>query len=155
MSYLKAGDVISGQEGRSYTTINGEVELMFYIRNLEATIEKNKVEVRTLGRRGVQNKATGHSGTGSMEIFYVTSKFRQLMMKYTNEGIDTYFDITVTNEDPSSSIGRQTTTLRNVNLNSVIVASLNTESEVLTETVDFTFDGVDMPEMFGDPTLGE
>jgi hypothetical protein len=151
MAFLKASDTISGQEGRAYATIIGQTEEMFYVKTLEATVEKQKAEVKTLGRRGVQHKATGWSGSGSMTIFYTTSRFRELMLQYMQNGVDTYFDIEVTNEDPSSTIGKQTVTLKGVNLDSVIMASLDTESEALEEEVSFTFEDVDMPVSFNLP----
>src|SRR5690606_7151157 len=151
MAFLKAGDTISGQEGRAYATINGQVEEMFYIRSLEATIEKQKTEVRTLGRRGVQHKASGWTGTGTMTIYYVTTLFRQLMLDYIRNGRDVYFDITVVNEDPTSSIGRQTVVLKGVNLDSVMAARLDTETEVLDEEISFTFDDVDIMDSFTNP----
>ncbi|WPP40455.1 phage tail tube protein [Paenibacillus hunanensis] len=151
MTFLKAKDTISGQEGRAFATINNQVEEMFYIKTLEATVEKQKAEVKTLGRRGVQHKATGWSGSGTMTIFYMTSRFRQMMLDYMKTGVDTYFDIEVTNEDPTSSIGYQTIILRDVNLDSVIMASLDTESDALEEEVAFTFDGVDINQAFNAP----
>ncbi|WP_046213123.1 phage tail tube protein [Paenibacillus wulumuqiensis] len=151
MTFLKAKDTISGQEGRAFATINNQVEEMFYIKTLEATVEKQKAEVKTLGRRGVQHKATGWSGSGTMTIFYMTSRFRQMMLDYMKTGVDTYFDIEVTNEDPTSSIGYQTIILRDVNLDSVIMASLDTESDALEEEVSFTFDGVDINQAFSAP----
>ncbi|MDT9721381.1 phage tail tube protein [Paenibacillus sp. ClWae2A] len=151
MAFLKASDTISGQEGRAYATIKGQTEEMFYVKTLEATVEKQKAEVKTLGRRGVQHKATGWSGSGSMTIFYTTSRFRELMLQYMQNGVDTYFDIEVTNEDPSSTIGKQTVTLKGVNLDSVIMASLDTEAEALEEEVSFTFEDVDMPVSFNLP----
>ena len=154
MSFLKSSDTISGQEGRAYATINGQVEEMFYIKSLEATVEKEKAEVKTLGRRGTQHKATGWSGSGSMTIYYVTSLFRQMMLDYIKNGKDTYFDIQIVNEDPSSSIGKQTAVLKGVNLDKVIMASLDTESDALEEDVDFTFEDVDILDSFGKPILG-
>lgn len=154
MGFLKAGDVISGQEGRAWATINGENHEMFYVRNLRASAEKRKSDIRTLGRRGTQRKASGWSGTGSMSIYYVTSKFRQMMYKYIKEGVDSYFDITVVNEDPNSTIGKQTVTLIGVNLNSVVMAALDTESDELDEDVEFTWEDIDMPDLFTDPVLG-
>lgn len=151
MAFLKASDTISGQEGRAYATINGQTEEMFYVKTLEATVEKQKAEVKTLGRRGVQHKATGWSGSGSMTIFYTTSRFRELMLQYMQNGVDTYFEIEVTNEDPSSTIGKQTVILKGVNLDSVIMASLDTEAEALEEEVSFTFEDVDMPVSFNLP----
>ncbi|MEK5235465.1 phage tail tube protein [Paenibacillus sp. FSL L8-0470] len=151
MSFLKAGDTISGQEGRAYATINGQVEEMFYIKTIEAKAEKNKAEVKTLGRRGTQHKTTGWSGTGNMTIYYVTSLFRKLMIDYIKTGRDTNFDITVVNEDPGSTIGSQTVTLLGVNLDSVVMVSLDTESEALEEDVDFTYEDIDMGQMFNAP----
>lgn len=153
--YLKAKDTVSGQEGRAYATIDGNVEEMFYIQTLTATAEKTKAEVRTLGRRGVQRKTTGWSGTGSMTVYYVTSRFRALMQEYMDTGVDTYFDIEIVNDDPTSSIGVQRVTLRDVNLDSVVVAMLDTNADNMTEEMAFTFDGMTLGEEFVDPVLGQ
>lgn len=155
MAFLKAEDVISGKEGRAYATINGNVEEMFYVRTLEATIEKNKTEIKTLGSRGTQHKATGWSGTGSMTIYYATTLFRQLMVNYIKTGKDTYFDIQITNEDPGSQIGQQTIVLKGVNLDSVIAAKVDADSDDLDEDIDFTFNDIDILNSFAKPTLGQ
>lgn len=149
--FLHAPDTISGKEGRAYTTINGTVEEMFYCKTIEASIEKNKTEVKSLGRRATQHKAVGWNGTGSMTIYYLTSKFRQLMIDYIKTGRDTYFDIQIINDDPASTVGKQTTILKHVNLDKVIVAKLDTESDILDESVDFTFEDVDMLGAFNAP----
>jgi hypothetical protein len=154
MAFLKAGDTISGQEGRAYATINGQVEEMFYIKTLEAKIEKEKSEIKTIGRRGTQHKTTGWSGSGSMTIYYVTSLFRQLMLDYIRTGKDTYFDITVVNDDPTSTIGKQTVALKSVNLDSTIMAKLDIDSDSMDEDIDFTFDDIDILDKFGKPVLG-
>ncbi|RED64670.1 phage tail tube protein [Cohnella lupini] len=151
MAFLQATDTISGQEGRAYATINGQVEEMFYIKALEAKVEKEKAEVKTLGKRVTQHKAIGWSGSGSMTVYYVTSLFRQMMLDYIKSGRDTYFSIVVVNEDPASSIGKQTITLSGVNLNSIIMAKLDTESEGLDEEIEFTFEDVDIQDKFVKP----
>lgn len=152
MSYLKAGDTISGQEGYAQATINGKVEKLFALKDLEAIVEKNKTEVKTIGKRGTQHKAIGWSGTGSMTLHYVTSVFRRLMIDYIKNGVDTYFDIVVTNDDPTSTVGKQTTVLYNCNLDSIVVAKLDTEAEALDEELEFTFDDVDILESFVTPS---
>lgn len=154
MTFLMAKDTISGQEGRAYATINGQVEEMFYVKSLEATIEKDKTEVKTLGKRGTQHKAKGWKGSGKMTIYYVTTLFRQLMLDYIKTGRDTYFDVTIVNDDPTSSIGRQTVVLRGVNLDSVIATKLDTDSDALDEDVDFTFEDIDILDTFRKPVLG-
>ena len=80
--------------------------------NLEAHFEKNKTEVPILGKTGKGNKATGWKGTGSATFHYNTSIFRQMMERYKNTGVDVYFDIQITNEDPTSAAGRQTVILK-------------------------------------------
>lgn len=152
MSYLKAGDTISGQEGYAQATINGKVEKLFMLKNLEATVEKNKTEVKAIGKRGTQHKATGWTGTGSMTLYYATSLFRKLIIDYVKTGKDTYFDVVITNDDPTSTIGKQTTVLYNCNLDSAVVAKLDTEADVLDEDVEFTFDDVDILESFVSPS---
>lgn len=156
MAYLKAGDTISGQEAVATIRVKNPdgtvtVENMFWAKNLEASAEIEKTEVRTLGKRGVQNKPTGWSGSGSMTIYYVTSMFRKMMLEYIKNGKIVYFNITVTNKDPSSTVGAQTTVLKNCCLNSIILAKFDVDSEVLEEDVEFTFDDADMTKQFNKP----
>ena len=68
--------------------------------------------------------------------------------------MDTYFDIQVTNEDPTSSIGAQTVLLKDCNLDSVVLASFDVDADVLEEDLDFTFSDADLLEKFKKPTLG-
>ena len=158
MSYLKAGDTVSGQEAVATMLVHNEdgtktVETMFWAKNLEATASIEKTEVRTLGKRGAQNKPNGWSGSGSMTIYYVTSLFRRMALQYIKTGKPVYFDITVTNEDPGSTVGPQTTVLKSCTLDSVILAKFDVEADVLDESVDFTFDDVDILDEFQTPTL--
>ena len=157
MSYLKAGDTISGQEAVATMLVHGTdgntVENMFWAKNLEATAEMKKTEVYTLGKRGAQNKPTGWSGSGSMTIYYVTSLFRNMVLQYIKTGRPVYFDLTVTNNDPGSTVGNQTVVLKNCSLDSITIAKFDVESEVLDESVSFTYDDVDMLESFQDPVL--
>lgn len=153
MGFMRLEDAISGQEGRAYATIDGQVEEMFYAKSIEAEAEKTKAEGKTIGKRGTQHKATGWNGTGSMTIYYATTMFRQMMLKYIKTGRDTYFDMTIVNEDPSSSIGRQTVVLKGVNLDKAIMAKIDIDSEFLDEDMDFTYEDVDILDEFGKPVL--
>lgn len=150
---LRAGDTISGSEGKATAVINGQVVDMFYIKSLEATMEKQKVEVKTLGKRATQHKTVGWAGAGNMTMYYVTSTFRELAIKYAKTGKDTNFNITVVNNDPGSTVGKQTVVLYNCNIDSVTLALLDVEADSLEEDVEFTFDGMDMLDKFGNPVV--
>jgi len=148
MVFMRAEEAISGKMGKAFATINGEIHEMFYVKDIEARIEKKKTEIPVLGYTGTQHKAGGWSGKGQMTIYYVTSLFRKMMLEYVRTGRDIYFDIAIANDDPTSSTGRQVTLLKGVNLDSVLIAKLDVESEALDEEVPFTFNDVDMPEQF-------
>lgn|SRR3712207_2888893 len=153
MSFMEFKDTISGQEARAYITINGRNEELFYAKKLESKIEKEKSEGKTLGKRGTQSKAKGYKGTGTLTIYYVTSLFIELIIKYIKTGVDTYFDLTVVNEDPTSTIGKQTVVLKNCNFDEVSIAAFDIDSDALDEDMSFTFDDVDLLDKFNKPVL--
>jgi hypothetical protein len=121
--YFHEGNAISGKQAKAYIKINGRVEELFYAKSLEATIEKNKVDVPVLGRTNTPKRSAGWSGSGTMTVYYVTSLFRKLMIDYIKSGKDFWFDLQVINEDPQSSAGKQTVMLKGCNLDSVIIAT--------------------------------
>jgi hypothetical protein len=150
---LLARDTISGQKGRAIATIDGNVRDLFEVKNVEALFNKEKVEVRTLGNLGTQHKAVGYSGTGTMAMHYSTSWHRQLAVKYMKTGVDTYFTLLIENDDKSATIGKQTVALYNVNLNSTVLAKLDTDNTALDENADFTFNGAEILNEFGEPVV--
>ena len=154
MATLKAWDAINGALGTCYADINGNKEEMLYVKNIEAKIKKSKREIKVLGQTGAKHKATGWSGTGSMTIYYSTTKFRELMIDYINTGKDTYFDIVIENNDSSSQIGRQTIVLKQVNIDNMTMAKLDINSTELDEELTFTFNDVSILNSF-QPIVGE
>ncbi|MFI3227906.1 MAG: phage tail tube protein [Clostridia bacterium] len=152
--YLKANDIISGSEATAYLTIDKQNELMFYATSLTATATKEKVSLKTLGKRGTQYKTNGWKGTGKLTIYYATSKFRQLMHDYILTGVEKPFSIMVTNEDPTSSLGKEEIVLKNVTLDSVVMAAFDVSAEILSENISFTFDEVELLSTFSQPSLG-
>lgn len=148
MAYLKANDTICGKEGIAQININGEIHKLFNIKSLEATMEKNKSEIQVIGARATQHKTVGWSGSGEMTVHYVSSVFRKLAVEYIKTGKDVYFDMIVTNEDPTSSVGKQTTALYNCNIDSTVLAKLDIDDDSLEEDMDFTFDDAEILEEF-------
>jgi len=108
---MQAKDAVSASLAECFVTIGDNRYNFMQAINLEANFEKNKTEIPILGKTGKGNKSTGWSGTGSATFHYNTSIFRQMMKQYKDTGEDVYFDIQVTNEDPTSSVGRQSLTL--------------------------------------------
>lgn len=145
---MNARDAISAPLAECYVTINGNRYNFMQAIDLEASFEKNKTEVPILGKTAKGNKASGWSGSGSATFHYNTSIFRKLFLQYKETGEDVYFDIQVTNEDPTSTIGRQTVILKDCNMDGGILAKFDADGEYLDESMDFTFEDFEMPEEF-------
>lgn len=147
-AYMKASDAISGKEGSLYAKIDGKVIPVAECKSINAKITKNKTEFKALGYRGTQHKATGWSGSGTLTIHYASSRWAKMMIDYAKKGIDTYFKLQIINEDPTSSIGKQTVTLIDVNFDEAEIAKIDTDAEFLDATMNFTFSDVAMPDEF-------
>lgn len=147
---MKAKDTLSAKLAECYVTIDSRRYNFMQAINLEATFERTKTEVPILGKTGTGNKSTGWKGTGSATFHYNTSIFREMMEKYKNTGEDVYFEIQVTNEDPTSSAGRQTIVLIDCNIDGGTLAKFDADGEYLDEDMDFTFEDFKMPEKFAE-----
>ncbi|MDL2318545.1 phage tail tube protein [Eubacteriales bacterium OttesenSCG-928-A19] len=138
----------SGSLAECFVTIQGRRYNFMHSIDLEANIEKTKSEIPILGKTGKGHKSTGWNGTGSATFHFNSSIFREMLYTYAKTGEDVYFDIQITNEDPTSSVGRQTVILKDCNLDGGTLALFNADEEYLSESIDFTFDDFEMPEKF-------
>lgn len=143
-----ASDTLSAALAECYATIGSRRYNLMQAINLEAKFEKTKVKVPILGKTGKGNKATGWSGTGSAKFHFNTSIFRQMMLEYKNTGKDVYFDMQISNEDPTSTVGRQTIVLMGCNIDGGILAKFDADGDYLDEDLNFTFEDFSMPESF-------
>ena len=148
MQSMNAKDAVSASLAECFVTIEGNRYNFMQAINLEASIEKKKSEIPILGRTGKGNKTTGWKGSGSATFHYNTSIFREQLYRYKETGQDVYFDIQITNEDPTSSVGRQTIILKDCNVDGGILAKFDADAEYLDEDLDFTFEDWEMPEQF-------
>lgn len=145
---MNGRDAVSASLAECYATLDGVRYNIMQAIDLEATMEKNKTEVPILGKTGKGNKANGWTGSGSATFHYNTSIFRKFMKRYKETGEDFYFDIQITNEDPTAAVGSQTIILKGCNLDSIIVAKFDADGDYLDEDFDFTFEDWEMPEEF-------
>ena len=151
---MKAKDAISAKLAQCFVTIpteqnpNGDRYNLMQMIDFEAKFEKTKTEVPILGKTGGGNKSTGWKGTFSATLHYNTSIFRELMKKFKDTGEDVYFEIQVTNEDPTSAAGRQTVVFVDCNIDGGILAKFDADGEYLDESVEGTFEDFNMPETF-------
>ena len=145
---MRAGDVISAKLANAYITGDGNRYLLFQAKKLEAKVEKEKKEVSILGRTMKGNKGYSAKGSGTLEIYKNTSLFDDMILKFLNEGIDTYFDLQVVTEDPTSNAGRSSMVLENCNIDEATITAFDVDGDWLSDSIKFTFENVRQPEKF-------
>ena len=82
----KMSDLITGNEGQAYITVDGQNRYFFELSKIEATIEFTVIAKKLLGQRMKQHKVVGAEGKGSMSIYNVSPSTLALYREYINTG---------------------------------------------------------------------
>lgn len=151
MGYLLERDAINGKEGRAFCTINGRQIEMFGLKKIQVDCSFEESDFKVVGTRLVQKKTTGVSLTGSMDIYYGTDDFVDLVQNFIKTGALPYFTLQITNDDPASSVGVRTVILYDVKLQSCPISILDADTDFLTETVNFSFTSFEKVSSFVPP----
>lgn len=145
---MNAKDSVSASLAECFITIDGERYNFMQLISFESKWNVNISEIPILGKVGKGHKPTYGSGEWSGTAHYNQSVIREMMLRYKTEGYMQYFDIQVTNEDPTSAVGRQTIILKDCLVEGGILAKFDADSEYLDEELSGTFEDWDMPEKF-------
>ncbi|MCR0568364.1 phage tail tube protein [[Clostridium] innocuum] len=152
MTILNLKDTVNGGQGFVQIELEGNLETLFQVKNVEAYLEKNKEALPVAGSHWEQSKLKTIKGTGSCTIYHMSSMFVVLAQRLAKEGKDFDFDMIITNEDKNSSVGKQTTVLRGCNMDKILLAKFDTDSAALEEDFDFTFSDMDVLNTFKKPS---
>lgn len=145
---MHAKDAIQGGQGECFITIKGNRYNFAQAINIDADMNKTKTKIPILGKISKGNKASGAEYEASATFHFNTSIFREILYLYKETGEDTYFDMQVTNDDKTSSAGRQTIILIDCNLDGGKLALLDADADYLEDEISFTFEDWKMPEKF-------
>jgi hypothetical protein len=147
---MNAKDAVYGSLASCFVTINGRRMNFMNLTEFESQWEINITDVPILGKVGMGHKAAGGKGTWSGTAHYNQSQIRAVADTYQKTGVIPYFEIQVTNEDPTSAVGRQTIIHRDCLFDTVILAKFQAGEEILEEDLSGTFESWDIPEKFND-----
>ena len=137
--YLLAKDTVNGAEGKVFVTRNGKQIEVAGMMNITTYAEIQGKEMRVVGTRTIQNKANGAKQTGKGNIYYGTSLWTDMVLEYINTGNMPQFDLQVTNDDPSSSVGSQSIAYYGCELTgSIPLSILDSEEAMLNYEFNFT-----------------
>lgn len=143
-----AKDAVFGGLAECFITIDGRRYNFMSMTEFESKWSVNIKDVPILGQVGMGHKAAGGKGTWSGTAHYNQSIFRMMADKYQKTGEMPYFEIQVSNEDPTSAAGRQTIVHRGCLCEEFILAKFKSGEDLLDEELSGTFESWDMPEKF-------
>lgn len=150
--YLLAKDTVNGAEGKVFVTKDGKQIEVAGMMNITTYAEIQGKEMRVVGTRTIQNKANGAKQTGKGNIYYGTSLWTDMVLEYINTGNMPQFDLQVTNDDPSSSVGSQSIAYYGCELTgSIPLSILDSEEAMLNYEFNFTYTRVAKLRGFNEP----
>ena len=136
-------DPISGRCGSATILIGATVEDLFEAKDVTATMDILTEDVPMMGVLSTPKKVYGWSGSISMNLYYVTARFRELALIYATTGVMSPFVLNIENSDNASSAGTQSVTLTGCQLTgSLDLGKIDSATGALSESVSASFSGV-------------
>lgn len=145
---MRARDTIAAKLAECFITIGTRRYNFMQMIDIEISLEKTKTKVPRLGAIMVGHKSCGMEGTFDGTAHYNQSVLRQALLDYKNTGEDVYFEMQITNDDPTSNAKRQTIVLYDCNTDGGVLAKFDADGEYLDEGIKGTFEDFSMPESF-------
>lgn len=143
---------IAAKLAECFITIGSRRYNFMQMIDMEAKVDKTKSKVPRLGAMMVGHKSCGMEGIFSGTAHYNQSVLRQALLDYKNTGEDVYFEMQITNDDPTSDAGRQTIIFYDCNTDGGVLAKFDADGEYLDEEIEGTFEDFSMPESFANLT---
>lgn len=150
-----AENVVNSKEGQVFLVKSGQNLVLARAQKLETTMSFNKTEIRMLGRRGVGQKVTSWSGSGTLGLYQSTSELKRWAVDYVKNGIVPYFNIQSEVCDPSTPFGRESIVYVGCLFDEITMSALNTDDGVLEDEISFTYEDVELLSEFINNTQGE
>ena len=152
MSAWLAKDALKGFGGSLVMTVHGQRTVVGGMRNGQTVADMQAEEMRTVGTRKIQSNPNGATLSGTGNIYYGSNIFTDIVLDYIKTGHMTQFDIQITNNDPSTSVGSQVMAYYGCTLTGEIPLSvLDSEEAMLNYDFEFAYTDVERLQAFNDP----
>lgn len=152
MAYLLAKDTLNGAEGSVVVTRNGQNFVAAGMRNLTPNAEIQSEDMRVIGTRVIQDKPNGVKQTGTGNVYYGSDLWREMVAEYIQTGVMPEFDLQITNNDPTTTLGTQVLVLYGCHLTGTIpLAILNSEETMLNYDFNFAWTRMALLQKFSAP----
>lgn len=151
--YLLARDTVMGAEGSAFLTDeDGKQHLLFMLKNISTSADIQSEDMKVVGTRIIQEKAAGAKLSGTATLYYCTDYFLDMVLEYIHTGRMPYFDLQITNNDPTTTIGTRVMAYYRCKLSGEIpLSKLDAETSMLDVEISFSVGDVQKLEGFADP----
>ena len=156
MSFLLERDTLNGAAGKAVIIQDGQVKDLFGAKNVKTQAEISSSDMKVIGTKKAQQKPGSVKQTGTMTVYYGTPLFLEMLAQYVRTGVMPYFNLQVTNDDPTATVGVQTVAYYDCKLTGTIPLSvLDAEADMLTMDVSFSYEDFEPLSSFHDPAATE
>jgi len=146
---MAAHDAIQGSQAVCYFTLEGRRYNFMSITEFNSALSFTTTEVPRVGTIMMGYKITAAAGSWSATCYYNQSTFRVLAERFQNTGRFPEFEIQVTVDDKTTTVGRQTIILTGCLLEGDLeLAKIVSGEGVLEEELSGVFQGFMIPETF-------
>lgn len=151
--YLLERDAVNGKEGSGFATINGEVVEIFRFKNFSLQSSFDEADFKVVGTRKKQKKTTGIQITWNAVVYMGMNNWADIVNTYLKTGQVTYFTLQITNDDPNTTIGKQTILIKECKLTSADIIKLDADADWLDQSISGSALDFDILEQFGTPAV--
>ena len=152
--YLLANDTVHGARGRVMVDWNGEMREACCFKNIRTTATIQSQEMKCVGTNLVQDKPDGYKPGGKANVYYGSDRglWRDMVLEYINPGAMPEFNIQITNQDPSTTLGTEVTAYYGCHLTGEVPLSiLDSEEAMLNYDFNFVYTRVQRLQDFNAP----
>lgn len=135
-----------------FVTLDNRRRSMLMCKNFEGKANVSTQDVPRIGSIIMGKKPTTVELSFTMTIYKCTEAFDDVVERFIRTGVMPLFDIQVSNEDPTVSVGRTTKVFNNCVLDGdVLLALTGSEDDFIEQEISGFAGGFTRPERYTDP----
>lgn len=136
-----------------FVTVGNNRYSMLMCKDFEGTAKVSTKDVPRMGSVIMGKKPSTIELSFKMTIYKCTAIFDSILEDYINTGVMPTFDIQVSNEDPSTNIGRSTTIYNDCTLDGDVLLSMaGSKDDFIEQEISGFAGSITRPEKYTNPS---
>ncbi len=145
MAFLLDRDIPNGALATAVVSIDGQNHVLFRAKKIQVSADIQTTDTKVMGTTRIQTKNNGAKQQGSGTIYYGSNLFTDMVLEYLENNRTIYFDLTITNDDPTTTIGQQIMTFYGCKLfGDIPLAVMDLDAPQPEQSFQFSYETVKM-----------